>query len=268
MPAQQPTPVSLNGAASYSVLIGLLGNFLLLKEGQPLAIRQGGKGEALLSHLGIQVRHGVSRTALLQLLWPESDSTLASQALHSLVHSMNKLLSDALNGNAPIIHGGGSYRLNTEAGIAVDVTHFDALTAAGDRHMCRGDRTPAMQAYSSAIDFYRGDLCLGSDIHALIERERLRARYLTLLGHLADYNFDVGNYATCLEYAWRLLACDPCREDAHRLVMQCDVRLGKRAEALHHYRVCTDILRTEFDAAPETATTALFHRIRLEPNRI
>jgi len=46
--------------------------------------------------------------------------------------------------------------------------------------------------------------------------------------------------------------------------MQCYVRQGERAEALHQYRVCVETLHAEFDAAPETATTMLFEQIRLD----
>jgi DNA-binding SARP family transcriptional activator len=67
---------------------------------------------------------------------------------------------------------------------------------------------------------------------------------------------------------WRLLADDPCREDAHRLAMRCYMQRGQRAMALHQYHVCVDILRMEFDASPEAATTALFDQIRLQPESI
>ena len=77
-----------------------------------------------------------------------------------------------------------------------------------------------------------------------------------------------GDYTGCLSHARRLLANDPCREDAYRLMMRCYVRLGERAQALRQYRLCQTILRTEFDAVPEPATTALFDQIRLDPGSI
>jgi DNA-binding SARP family transcriptional activator len=61
---------------------------------------------------------------------------------------------------------------------------------------------------------------------------------------------------------------DLCREDAHRAMMCCYVRLGERAAALHHYRICQDILGAEFDMVPEQQTTALFELIRLHPEQI
>ena len=74
-----------------------------------------------------------------------------------------------------------------------------------------------------------------------------------------------GDFATCLTYALQLLAHDPCREDAHRLVMRCHVRRGERAQALRHYHTIQAILRVEFEAEPEPATTSLYEQVRLDP---
>jgi DNA-binding SARP family transcriptional activator len=253
---------------SWPIRICLLGSFRLLKAGQPVTLRGGGKTETLLSHLGLQDSHSIRREMLLQRLWPSSDTALACQALHSLVYSLRKLVGDAINGATPVLHGEGYYRLNTEAGVGVDVASFDALVKAGDQQLRTGELATAITAYSCAVDLYRGDLCMDTDVQALMERERLRARYLKLLACLADYHYKESAYIACQDYAWRLLAYDPCREDAHRIIMRCYVRQGERAEALRHYRLCVDILRTEFGIVPETATTTLFEQIRLDPDSI
>src|SRR5262249_1379632 len=98
-----------------------------------------------------------------------------------------------------------------------------------------------------------------------VRRERLRALYLSLLGRLADRGFQERDYAAALAYALRLLSHDPCREDAHRLAMRCHVRLGERAQALRQYRVCAQVLASEFQVRPEPATDALFDQVRLDP---
>jgi hypothetical protein len=61
-------------------------------------------------------------------------------------------------------------------------------------------------------------------VGSVLEREHLRARFLSLLGYLADYQYHAGDYSACLEQAWCLLSHDPCREDAHRVVMCCHVQ--------------------------------------------
>jgi DNA-binding SARP family transcriptional activator len=249
-------------------MLCLLGNFRLLVAGELIPIHPGGKSEALLSLLALQSGRRISRERLVQTLWPASDSALGLRSLNTLVYNLHKLLGPALQDAAPVLHEDGYYRLNFAAGIGVDVTHFDRLVAEGDQYMHAGDTTATHETYTCAVALYRGDLCFAADAHALMERERLRARYLTLLAQLSESHYQIGDFSTALEYLWQLLVRDPCREDAHRLVMRCYMRRGERAAALHHYQVCVDVLRTEFDAVPEAATVALFNQIRLEPEQL
>ena len=48
----------------------------------------------------------------------------------------------------------------------------------GDRQARSGDRAAAAAAYAAALRLYRGDLSVETDVHTLVERERLRALYL------------------------------------------------------------------------------------------
>jgi DNA-binding SARP family transcriptional activator len=244
------------------VEISLLGGFRVLKHQQVVGLRPGGKAEAVLSVLALRNSHSVSRETLLEGVWPNADPHLASQSLNSLAYSLHRLLGDAIGGAAVLVHEDGTYRLNREAGVSVDVDAFLSLVRAGDRYAAISDQPGVAESYARAVDLYRGDLNVGVTVQYVIERERLRATCLTLLARLADYHYAGGNLTISLEYATRLLSMDPCREDAHRMVMQCHVRRGERAQALRQFRVCERILRLEFDAAPEQATRALFDRIR------
>lgn len=254
--------------SAWPIFIGLLGHFRLLKAGSPLTIRSGGKTELMLAQLGLSYKNYVSRNTLTSLLWPMSETTLANQSLNSLVYSLHKLIGDALGGAPLIIHEEGMYRLNSEAGVGVDVACFDAVTQVADQQLRTGEHSLALAYYHQSLLLYRGDLCIATDVHTIIERERLRARYLTLLGRLATYHYYAGNYSESAEYAWRLLRCDPSREDAHRMVMRCYVQQGERAAALRHYCICREILRAEFDTVPEPATMALFEQIRNQPTAL
>ena len=252
----------------WSILICLLGTFRVLKRGEAVPLRGGGKLESLLSYLALRQHGATARDTLLDSLWASSEPGLAGQSLNSLVYSSHKLLADAIGGAAPVLHNQGHYRLNVEAGISVDVACFDAEANAGDQQARTGGQSQAAACYRRAVELYRGDLCTTADVYAIIERERLRARFLTLLARLADYHYRAGEYDACLALALQLLAHDPCREDAHRVVMRCHVRLGARAQALRQYRVCADVLRSEFDVEPEPVTTALFDQVRRDPASI
>ncbi|HKH21713.1 MAG TPA: BTAD domain-containing putative transcriptional regulator [Gammaproteobacteria bacterium] len=259
---------SFSQDAPCPVMLCLLGNFRLLVSGDLVPTRAGGKSEVLLSLLAFHSGRRMPREQLLQSLWPESGMALARNSLHNLVHHVNRLLGMALCGAACVLQEDGYYRLNLAAGIGVDVINFDRFVEDGDQQLHFGNAEVAMLSYDLAAQLYRGDMQVAADVQAVMERERLRARYLTLLAQLAEYNYQQGAYSVALAYLWRLLEHDAYREDAHRLVMRCYVRRGERAAALHHYQVCMDVLRTEFDAVPETATLILFEQIRLAPDQI
>jgi DNA-binding SARP family transcriptional activator len=259
---------SCDDTASWPIMICLLGNFRLLMAGALVPTRASGKNEALLAHLALQSSRRISGERLVQVLWPESDLERGRNSLRNLVHHLNKLLGPALQGATPVLHEEGYYRLNVEAGIGVDVTCFDELVIKGNQLLEAGNRAGALLSYRRAAELYRDDLGVAVDVQTVMERERLRARYLTLMAQLAEQHYRAGDYAMAQECLWRLLARDPYREDAHRLAMRCYVRRGERAAALHHYQVCADLLRAEFDAAPESATIALFQQIRDTPNEI
>ena len=259
---------SCDDVASWPLMICLLGNFRLLMAGALVPMRASGKNEALLVHLALQASRRISGERLIQVLWPDSDLERGRNSLRNLVHHLNKLLGSALQGASPVLHEEGYYRLNVEAGIGVDVTCFDELVIRGDQQMQVGNRAAALLSYRRAAELYRDDLGVAIDVQTVMERERLRACYLTLMAQLAEQHYRAGEYGMAQECLWRLLARDPYREDAHRLVMRCYVRRGERAAALHQYQVCTDLLRAEFGAAPEATTVALFEQIRDIPDQM
>lgn len=250
------------------VLICLLGSFRVIKAGAEVHMRSGGKTATLLSSLALGDHYRVSRQFLLSTLWPDSEEARAAHALSSMIHALRASLGDALAGAPPVVYTAGAYGLNVDAGVGVDIACFDALASAAERQLRAGDTAAAVRLSLHAVDLYRGDVCAIDDMRAIIERERLRALHLSLLGRLADECFRQLDYAQALGYARRLLSHDPCREDAHRLVMRCHVRLGERAQALRQYRTCWQILVAEFDARPEPLTDALFERVRLDPDSV
>lgn len=257
-----------SGATAAPLLVCLLGSFRIVKAGAPVTVRSGGKTEQFLAALALRPQDGVGRDELLGLVWPSSELILAAQSLNTLVHSVNRSLGDAMDGRPPVVRRDGRYYLNVDAGVAIDVRAFDTAAETGDRLAREGDPRGAIQSYDGAVELYEGDLVIGSDVRQVLERERLRARYLSVRARLADHHVAVGDYTAALMNALDLLAHDPCREDAHRIAMLCYVRRGERAQAMRQYRVCRQVLALEFDVTPEPETEALYELIRLDPARV
>jgi DNA-binding SARP family transcriptional activator len=250
------------------VLVCVLGGFCVLKNGKPFPTRAGGKSEQLLATLAMRPSAGVDRESLMELVWPGIDRTSAGQSLNTLVYSLHNRLGDALFGQAPVVHNGRRYRLNAEGGVGVDVARFEqAARAAGEAEQA-GDLQAAIHAYERAVLLYAGDLTTLDGVQHLVERERLRARHLDIRARIANHQLELGNCEAALQSVFTLLEYDPCREDGHRLAMRSFVRLGQRAQAFRHYQVCREVLRLEFDAAPEPMTVELYETIRLNPDQV
>jgi DNA-binding SARP family transcriptional activator len=246
----------------------LLGGFRLFKDGARLPLRPGGRAETFLATLAFHGKPGIHRDSLIELVWPEAEPVLGAQSLNTLVYSLRRMLGDAVHHGSPVVHGNGRYRLNVEGGVSIDIAEFDDEIDHGDRLMRAGNVDAAMQSYESAIALYEGDLEVGPEVGQVLERERLRARYLSLWAHLGDHHYRIGAYDEALSNALALLRNDPCREDAHRMVMRCYVRLGQRAQALRQYGTCVAGLDMEFGARPEKATTVLYEMVRLNPDDV
>lgn len=244
-------------------LICLLGGFRIRRHGRPLDVLVTGKAMTLLAELALRLEIGVPREELLETLWPEQPLDRSTVSLNSLVYSLQRQLSDTLGAGQVMTYAHGRYALNQDAGVSTDIAHFDASVRLGNR-LAATNATAAAAAFERALDGYHGDLSTGShlNIHVIVERERLRASFLSSLAWLANHHDRTGDDLTALGYALRLLTHDPCREDAHRVVMRARVRRGERAQALRQFQLCEHVLRREFDVAPEAATRDLYDQIR------
>jgi DNA-binding SARP family transcriptional activator len=250
-------------------MISLLGVFRLVVGGRLAAINSGSKSECLLLYLALARRHCLLRADLLERLWPNYDSNLAGQSLNSLTSQLNKLAARFLNGAGLIIHTNGYYCLNTDNRVGLDIDYFEAWQKRGLQYLRQDDETQGLAYCRRALSLYSGDLCGdSSSLETVMERERLRVAYLDLLAQLADYYYARRDPIEALSYIQRLLAHDPCREDAHRQAMRCYVLLKQRAQAMRQFRLCCHALALEFETQPEPATVALYDQIRTDPTSI
>ncbi|MCB0110018.1 MAG: bacterial transcriptional activator domain-containing protein [Caldilineaceae bacterium] len=272
-----PSALQLTWSPPATAIIAILGVPRLTIHDHELPLRSGGKSETLLCQMALTHRKPVDRTTLLTALWPHEALDVAGNALNTLTSDLNKKSRKVLhthqsNGNQSgsanlICHDQGSYRFNVEAGVGTDVEYFDRWYGEGLRRLRAGDTVSGVAYCQKALALYRGDIG-GDSLTALLERERLRAARLDLLTALADYYVEQADWSGALEYLHYLLKIEPCREDAHRQIMRCHVKLGRRDQALRQFQLCTHILQHEFAAPPEPATVALFDQVRLDPGSI
>jgi len=268
----------LGGISQRSVVPGLmrlevrcLGRFEVNSEWKQVERWQSVKAKSTFQYLMTRPREPIIKDVLMETLWPGCDPQSASNNLKAAIHGIRQTLSHLFDNREsfPYVHFlQGSYLMNPEVELWVDVENFEQHWIRG-RHLERGGDLPkAIKEYELAEALYRGDYLEDEPYEewTLLRREALKDNYLTILGKLADHTLETIDYESCIIYCQKILSKDPCREDAYQRLMRCYSRLGQRNRALRWYEICRRTIQTELDTTPDHETTTLHDQlIRAEP---
>ena len=235
----------------------LLGAFTVeVSAARPVAIAvRSRKARGLLAYLAMKPDWRASREELATLLWGDNPD---AQARHSLRQCLVSLRQD-LHLLAPdmLDIGRETIELSPDA-LAVDARELAAIAAAAD---------PATLARGA--DFWRGaflaDLALDIeefDAWRGREQDRLAGVAAQIFERLAAGADADNDGARAVAAADKLVALDPTREDRQRVALKIVARHRGRDAALERARLLANLLRSELDVAPETATRALVEQIR------
>ena len=224
------------------------------------------KARSAFQFLLIKPREPTIKEALMEALWPECSPQAAGNNLKSAIHSLRSTLGGLVEQQKSLqyIHFlQGSYVINPEVNLWVDVEEFEKSQAAGRRLMKEGKKVEAVREFEKAEALYRGDFLEDEPYEdwTLLRREALKDSYLIILSKLADYYLDTRDYESCIHYSQKILAEDHCREDSYRRLMHCYSRLGQKNRALRWYQICCQTTKNELDAMPDSETTRLFDKI-------
>jgi len=229
------------------------------------------KAKSVFQYLITRRRQPVVKEVLMEMLWADCDPRAASNNLKAAVHGLRQTLGSLFESNKDfdyVLFLQGSYLINPEIDLWLDVDEFERHWELGQRFDKEQKSSEAIREYEMAEAIYQGDYLEDEPYEewTLLRREALKDIYLLILGKLADNSMNNGDYDSCVTYSQKILAKDPCREDAYRRLMCCYHRLGQRNRALRWYEICRRIIKAELDTAPDPETSALHHRlIRNDP---
>jgi DNA-binding SARP family transcriptional activator len=242
----------------------LFGPLRLRVDGSPVTSWVGQRGPSVLRFLLSRQGHACSRDELLAEFWPEVSPGLARNRLQVAVSGLRRALQGITNLQV-IEYADGGYRVNPELLVDVDVERFDQALSAGRAAERSGDSDRALAAYRAAIELYGGDFASDAPYEqwALLPRESLRMSYIDALDRVSQIQLRTNRLDDCIATSLRMLAVDPCREDAHRLLMSCYAQQGRTYQALRQYDLCNRMLRAMLDTGPADETTQLYQAIRL-----
>lgn len=235
--------------------VRLLGEFEVRVDGVRVERWRGQKGPAVLRFLLSRPRRACTRDALIEEFWPDVAPEVARNRLQVAVSGLRRSLR-GVTGCEVLAFVDGEYRIHPDVRVDLDVDRFDAAF----RRAEAGAGQPALDAYRDAIEIYRGDFAADAPFESwtLVPRESLRLSYVDALDRICRLHLAAGRLDEAITTGHRMLETDPCREDAHRMLMDCYRRLGRTHQVVRQYELCARVLRTRLDVDPDPATTRLY----------
>ncbi len=263
----EPQPTSHTSPTVLPTLnIRSLGTFQITQAGRVLPTCRSRKALTLFRYLLTRRQHAAHKEELMELLWPESPPREAAHSLHVAISALRRYLD--VPGDSYLILDTGYYLINPEATLDDDCTTFRCLSDEGERWQRAGDLQQAQRCYTDAIACYQGDYWVDDrDLSwAVIERERLLARYLLATDNLGRILMSQGHFEAAARSYERLLERDGYREDAYCQLMRCYWQLGRRSEVRRHYERCVATLANDLGVEPLAETTQLYQMIMTSEN--
>ena len=245
------------GERAHSLRIWLLGGFRVSVNSRIIAEDQWHlrKAAAVVKLLALAPNHRLYREQVMDLLWPDSGRSAASNNLRRVLHAARKVL-DRAEGSRYLASYDEQLVLCPNGDLWVDVEAFEEAAATAHR-----GKDPA--AYRAAPDLYAGDLLPGDRYEEWTEgrRQELRRLYLSVLVELAGLYEECGEHKRGIEPLQRAAAEEPTLEEAYAGLMRLYALLGREGEALAQYGRLRKALSTRLGTEPSSATRRLHEDI-------
>ena len=243
----------------------LLGPPRIERDGVPVRLDRR-KAIALVAYLAV-TGQSHRRDSLVNLLWPESDSSRGRAALRRTLYAVK----DAL-GTGWLAVDRDQIGLDPSGHSWLDVDQFQEHVAACDTHGHSGSEvcSACVNPLTDAVALVRGEFMSGFglkdsanfDDWQLFQTERLRRALDSALQRLVRWHSAQREFEPAIGYTRRRLALDPLDEQAHRHLMRLYAWSGRRSKALLQYQQCAVILDDQLGIAPQIATTELFEDLQ------
>jgi DNA-binding SARP family transcriptional activator/TolB-like protein/Tfp pilus assembly protein PilF len=238
-------------STSVPTSLAVLGSFVL-RVGECDVVGLPRKTRALIAFLALRPGRRVSREVVADLFWGHTGTP---QSRHSLRQTLVVLRKTAA---CDLIQSDADALWIEANAIDVDAVALEAGAAEGDA----ATLARIASRYRGALLEDLPAVSPGFDDFLAAERARLAGLMARTLRRLAEAQITAGDHAAAVESASRLVGMDTLDEAAHRLLIECLARSGRRAEALQQFETCARILRDELDVEPDVETVATAERIR------
>lgn len=241
----------------------------------------------LFKYLALARGRWVPTDRLVETFWPSMDPGEGRRNLTVNIYYLRRTLEPGLargEGSLYLQSRRDSYRLAMEDGVWTDVDEFFRLWESlkpdlrAEAGLCRPgraereertsfgrDRSAALvvETCRRLVELHRAELLVENpyDDWAVAARQEARQVYMAALYLLAQAAYHDGRLEEACQWGQTLVNAEPSREEAHRLLMMCYYRQGRRDRALRQFHECRRALENEFGVGPMPETMRLYQAI-------
>ncbi|KZE38635.1 hypothetical protein AV656_06935 [Bhargavaea cecembensis] len=250
---------------AYSLFVRLSGPFILYRDGREVPDREWkrDKSKELLAYLCLNRDRYIPKEELLQALWPEADEKSADRDFKVALNALLKVLEPERNAREEpffISRRKTMYRLNPESRLVTDAELFRKYAESGIRERRAEDAKEKLQ---KALNRYGGTLFAEKPATDWIrtEREAHARLQMNVMERMAQTCTRLEEYDEVIKWAEKLLEADETREEAYRLLIYANYRLGRRFRAIRWYETCRDIFDRELGIEPMESTIRMYEMV-------
>ncbi|NIV39765.1 MAG: AAA family ATPase, partial [Anaerolineae bacterium] len=248
-----------------SLAVYLFGPPRIERDGVPVRLNRR-KAIALVAYLAV-TGQSHPRDSLVNLLWPEADSSRGRAALRRTVYALRGAL-----GTDWLAVDRDQIGLEPSTAPWVDVGLFHQHLAACETHghpsseVCSACLAPL----TDAVQMVRGEFMSGFGLRdsanfddwQLLQSELLRRELDGALQRLVHWHSTQREFESAIGHARRKLSLDPLDEQSHRQLMRLYAWSGRRSAALRQYQECAAVIDDQLGIPPQENTTELFQAIQ------
>jgi TolB-like protein len=214
----------------------ILGGFLAQHDSGVEVVIQSKKGRALLAIVSLAPPGGMGREKLAALLWSDRGEDQARSSLRQLLTVLRKELG-------PNLLSADDIKVDlSRSNVEVDALKLVEIAQADD-----------VVSLRHAAGLYKGELLADLSVNDPAFDDWLRRernRFDNLMLQVFDRLLPLEPPAERVTIARRLVAIDPLRETSNMALMQALAAAGERAQALQHFAIFRELLKTELNIQP------------------
>lgn len=218
--------------------------------------------QAALAFLVLHRRAAVPASVVAEALWPDGVPPTWDASLRNAATRVRRALRTAdHDGGGTVETRQGALRMALPPAATVDIEELAGLLIEARSDLDAGAVDDARRRGALAIELASQPLLPQIDGEWANAARRAHEQQLVValeIGAIASVATDP---LAAIDLAERLLAIDPYREHAHRVLMQAHHANGERAAALAAYERARQLLATELGVEPSAETEAVFREV-------